>query len=66
MTRYGRGIALAILGDIPLALAELELFSAAQARVPDSYTLHNNTCVDMMKVAHAMLIGEIQYRIGLF
>ena len=37
---------------------------AAKARVPDSRRVHNNTVVDLLNVAEAMLNGELEYRKG--
>lgn len=62
--RYARGIAYAITGDVEKAREEYVLFEAAAANVPSTYTLHNNSCIDMLNVARAMLIGEIEYRAG--
>lgn len=62
--RYARGIAYAITGDVVSARQEMALFTDASSKVPITYTLHNNTCVDMLTVAAAMLSGEIEYRAG--
>jgi tetratricopeptide (TPR) repeat protein len=64
MTHYARGIARAVTGDIPEAEAERELFRAAYARVPESRTIFNNTCQDILAIAGAMLDGELEYRKG--
>ena len=64
MTRYARGIARAVTGDTAEAEAERELFRAAHARVPDSRTIFNNTCQDILAIAGAMLDGELEYRKG--
>ncbi|WP_202863493.1 hypothetical protein [Ornithinimicrobium avium] len=61
---YGRGVALSALERIEEAEAERELFGAAQAAVPDSRTIFNNTCRDILAVASAMLDGELEYRRG--
>src|SRR3569833_3433345 len=39
-------------------------FLAAAKRVPSSRTVFNNTCVDVLAIASAMLDGEIEYRRG--
>lgn len=64
MQHYARGVALASLGRVAEAEAERELFRAAQARVPESRTIFNNTCVDILEVAASMLDGELEYRKG--
>ncbi len=59
---YARALGHAALGEIVEAeAAELE-FQAARARVPHSRLLHNNSVVDLLAVADAMLTGEILYR----
>jgi tetratricopeptide (TPR) repeat protein len=40
------------------------MFAAAAGRVPESRTIFNNTCHDVLAVAGAMLDGEIEYRKG--
>lgn len=64
MTRYARGVALAALGDVRRAEEERTAFRAAVERVPDSRTVFNNTCRDILQVASAMLDGELEYRKG--
>ncbi len=64
MTRYGRGVALAALGEVEAAEAERREFLAAALRVPESRTVFNNTCRDILRVAEAMLDGELTYRKG--
>jgi tetratricopeptide (TPR) repeat protein len=64
MTHYARGVACAATGDVPEAEAERELFRAACTRVPESRTLFNNTCQDVLAIAGAMLDGELEYRRG--
>lgn len=61
---YARGLALAGLHRADDAAAERTHFAAALARVPHSRTVFNNTCVDVLAVAGAMLDGEIAYRRG--
>ena len=48
----------------PRREAEREAFHAAVARVPESRYLFNNTCLDILAVAAAMLDGELAYREG--
>ncbi|WP_432136489.1 MULTISPECIES: tetratricopeptide repeat protein [unclassified Streptomyces] len=64
MLHYARGVALSATGRVREAEAERELFRAAVERVPESRTLFNNTCRDILAVASAMLDGELEYRKG--
>ena len=64
MLHYARGLAHAVLGDVPAAEAERERFEAAAAHVPASRTVFNNTCVDILAIAAQMLDGEVRYRTG--
>ncbi|KAK3695703.1 hypothetical protein B0T22DRAFT_456022 [Podospora appendiculata] len=64
MTHYAKGVALAATGAIPAAEAQRDLFRAAATRVPSSRTIFNNTCVDLLPIASAMLDGELEYRRG--
>ncbi|KAH7122905.1 hypothetical protein EDB81DRAFT_665106 [Dactylonectria macrodidyma] len=66
MTHYGRGIACAATGDVTGADVERDLFRAAAKRVPRSRLSFPNRVVDVLKVAVAMLDGEIEYRRGRF
>jgi tetratricopeptide (TPR) repeat protein len=63
---YGRGVALAALGRPDEAERERGRFEAQRAAVPRSRTLFNNTCVDILGIASAMLAGEVEYRRGNF
>lgn len=62
MLHYGRGVALAVTGRVEEALEQRRLFAEAVKRVPESRTIFNNTCRDILGVAEAMLEGEIEYR----
>lgn len=64
MTHYAKGVAYAATGSVDDAEAEQELFRAAVERVAPSRTLFNNTCIDILGVAAAMLDGELEYRRG--
>ena len=64
MLHYAKGLAHAVLEDVPAAEAERERFEAAAARVPVSRTVFNNTCVDILAIAAQMLHGEVCYRKG--
>jgi tetratricopeptide (TPR) repeat protein len=64
MLRYAKGVACAALGRVAEAEAERELFRLAQAAVPATRTLFNNTCADVLAIAGALLDGELDYRKG--
>ncbi len=66
MTHYAKGVAHAAEGHVGAAEEEASRFEAALARVPPSRYLFNNTCLDILAVAHEMLRGEIAYRKGDF
>lgn len=64
MLCYARGVAFAATGRVDEAYREREHFQSAGKLVPSSRTVFNNTCVDILGVAEAMLDGEIAYRRG--
>jgi hypothetical protein len=64
MMHYAKAVAHSALGNLAEAEAEKGLFVAAKARVPESRRVHNNTVVDLLGVAEAMLDGELEYRKG--
>jgi tetratricopeptide (TPR) repeat protein len=64
MVLYGRGVAHAALGDVDAAEAARIEFVQAVARVSESRYLFNNTALDILAIAGAMLDGEIAYRRG--
>jgi tetratricopeptide (TPR) repeat protein len=64
MTHYAKGVALAATGRPDEAREQRRLLAAATGRVPESRTLFNNTCLDILAVASAMLDGELDYRAG--
>jgi tetratricopeptide (TPR) repeat protein len=64
LIEYARGLALSALGRTGEADAQMAVFQAAKARVPDTRMLHNVRGVDMLEVAQAMLDGELAYRKG--
>ncbi|MEQ9260099.1 MAG: hypothetical protein RIG84_13505 [Roseovarius sp.] len=66
MLHYAKGVAFAALGKVSSAEAQLARFEAAAARVPASRMLFNNTCSDLLEIAHQMLLGELEYRRGNF
>jgi tetratricopeptide (TPR) repeat protein len=64
MLHYAKAVAHAATGQIGEATEHQQQFAAAVARVPDSRTLFNNTCHDILQIAGAMLDGELEYRKG--
>ncbi|KAL2817165.1 hypothetical protein BJX63DRAFT_117763 [Aspergillus granulosus] len=66
MVHYGRGVALAATGRVDEATAAQTLFHEAFKKVPTTRMLFNNTCVDILSIASAMLAGELEYRRGNF
>lgn len=64
MLHYAKAIAHAATGNVQAAEAEKALFDAAYKTVPETRRIHNNTCVDVLAIAAAMLNGEIEYRKG--
>ncbi|MCY4423194.1 MAG: tetratricopeptide repeat protein [Acidimicrobiaceae bacterium] len=64
MMRYARAVAYASTGRVAEAEQEREAFLAARDRVPGSRMLFNNTCLDILAVAGAMMTGEVEYRKG--
>lgn len=64
MMLYAKGVAYSALGRIEEAEATREAFLAAQARVPETRRIHNNTVQDLLMIAEAMLEGELAYRKG--
>jgi tetratricopeptide (TPR) repeat protein len=66
MTHYAKGVALATTARLNEARDQRRLLIAAIRRVPESRTLFNNTCLDILAVAAAMLDGELEYRAGNF
>jgi tetratricopeptide (TPR) repeat protein len=64
LTHYAKGVALAATSRVAEAERERERFAASVARVADSRYLFNNTALDILAIAGAMLDGEIEYRAG--
>ncbi len=62
LTHYAKGVAHAASSRVDDAARAREAFAAAVARVPESRYLFNNTALDILAVAGAMLDGEIAYR----
>ncbi len=63
---YGRGVAHAAKGQLAQARAERDAFAEAYRSIPETRYLFNNTSLDILAVAAAMLDGEIAYREGEF
>ncbi|KAL5092750.1 hypothetical protein Trisim1_000487 [Trichoderma cf. simile WF8] len=61
---YAKGVAYAATGNVTEALKQQTFFIEALSRVPSSRMDYPNKCVDILKVAVAMLAGEIEYRRG--
>lgn len=64
LVHYARGVAHSALSNIDAAETERDAFRAARDAVPESRMLFNNTCRDILKIAEAMLEGELAYRQG--
>lgn len=64
MTYYGKAIAHAATGQVTQAETEKTNFLQAADRVPPTRLDFPNRIVDVLKVARAMLDGEIEYRKG--
>lgn len=64
MQHYARGVSLAATGQANDSEKELSLFRGTLKTVPKSRTLFNNTAIDILAVAEAMLEGELAYRRG--
>lgn len=64
MLHYGKAIAHASLGDVAAADEERAAFGRAVERVPETRTVFNNTCQDILLVAREMMLGELEYRRG--
>jgi tetratricopeptide (TPR) repeat protein len=64
LTHYAKGVALASSSRVSDAARKRERFATAVERVPDTRYLFNNTALDILAIAAAMLDGEIEYRAG--
>jgi tetratricopeptide (TPR) repeat protein len=64
MMLYAQTVAHSALGHIAEAEATKKAFLEAKKRVPESRRVHNNTVVDLLEIAEAMLNGELEYRRG--
>ncbi|KAK2600069.1 hypothetical protein QQS21_005233 [Conoideocrella luteorostrata] len=66
VTHYARGVAFAATKDVTGAKKEQHLFRTSWAKVPVTRRAYNGKAVDVLKVADAMLEGEIEYRAANF
>ncbi|MFT5221140.1 MAG: tetratricopeptide (TPR) repeat protein [Planctomycetota bacterium] len=66
LMHYAKTVAHAATGDIAAAEAARDDFRAAKAAMPETRYLFNNSCIDILGVAEAMLEGELSYRKGDF
>jgi tetratricopeptide (TPR) repeat protein len=62
---YARALAFATTGRIDEAAAEQEAFARALPAIPESRYLFNNPAGSILRVAEAMVAGELAYRRGL-
>jgi tetratricopeptide (TPR) repeat protein len=61
---YGKGVALAALGQHDEAVSMQERFEVAALNVPESRYLHVVSCEKILGVARQMQMGEIAYHAG--
>jgi tetratricopeptide (TPR) repeat protein len=59
---YAKTIAYAATGHIPEAEDQKRLFQEMVGWVPDTRYLHNNRYLDILRIADAMIDGELEYR----
>jgi tetratricopeptide (TPR) repeat protein len=59
---YAKGVAYAATGDVANGAKQQRRFLEAWERVPVGRIVFNNECRDILKVADAMLSGELEYR----
>lgn len=61
---YAKTIAWAALGNVAAAEEQRTHFYHAKTKVSPTRYLFNNSCLDVLKIAEQMLLGEIEYRKG--
>ena len=66
MMLYAKTVAHSALGNLAEAEAAKAAFLEAKTQVPESRRVHNNTVVDLLEIAEAMMDGELEYRRGNF
>ena len=59
---YAKAVACAATERVSEAERHAEMFEEAAESVPESRTIFNNTCRDILRIAHEMMKGEIEYR----
>lgn len=59
---YAKGVAYAATGDVENSAQQQKYFLDAWERVPERRLIFNNESRDVLKVADAMLAGELAYR----
>ena len=64
LQHYARTVALANLGRIPEAEAEIDLFHAARAAVQETRYMFNNPAESVLVIAGHMAEGELAYKSG--
>ena len=64
MRHYARAIAQATLQDHDGAAAEAAAFERARSKVPDTRFIFNNSCIEVLEIAAAMMKGEVAYHKG--
>ncbi|MEO1775794.1 MAG: tetratricopeptide repeat protein [Pseudomonadota bacterium] len=64
MMRYAKGVAYSALGMVAEAEAARDAFMEAKSAQKETRLVHNNTVVDLLEIASAMLDGELEYRKG--
>ena len=62
MCHYARCVAHSALGQIDAATEERDLFREARKQVPESRLFFNNNADDILAIAEAMMMGELEYR----
>ncbi|MGI9422669.1 MAG: hypothetical protein ACR2PA_05715 [Hyphomicrobiaceae bacterium] len=62
MHAYGQGVAHAALGQVELAEAARSSLKEAVATIPEDAIFLSNRVRDMLRIASAMLDGELEYR----
>lgn len=64
MLHYAKTIAFAALGNIEIARKHKSQFEKLLANIPDWHIIANNPTINILKVAEAMMNGELEYHAG--
>jgi tetratricopeptide (TPR) repeat protein len=59
---YAKGVAYAATGNVEKGAGQQKRFMAAWEKVPERRLIFNNECREVLRVADAMLAGELDYR----